>query len=49
MILIGLNGVTKTYGGRTVLALTPTIGDEESIGLVGANGAGKSTLRILAG
>jgi ATP-binding cassette, subfamily F, member 3 len=51
MILIGLNGVTKTYGGRTVLAnLDLTIGDEARIGLVGANGAGKSTLlRILAG
>src|SRR5262245_4408731 len=51
MILIGLNGVTKTYGGRTVLAnLDLTISDEARIGLVGANGAGKSTLLcILAG
>src|SRR5947209_14942795 len=51
MILIGLNGVTKTYGGRLVLdGLDLQIGDEARIGLVGPNGAGKSTLlRIAAG
>jgi ATP-binding cassette subfamily F protein 3 len=51
MILVGLNGIAKTYGGRTILSgLDLAIGETARIGLVGANGVGKSTLlRILAG
>ncbi len=45
MILVGLHGIVKSYGGRTCSQrLDLTIGDEARIGLVGANGAGKSTL-----
>src|SRR5690242_2961230 len=51
MILVGLNGITKSYGGRAILnGLDIAVGDGARIGLVGPNGAGKSTLlRILAG
>ncbi len=51
MILVGLNGIAKTYGGRTILGgLDMAIPDTARIGLVGPNGAGKSTLlRIIAG
>ncbi len=51
MILVGLNGIAKSYGGRTILSgLDLAISDSARIGLVGLNGAGKSTLlRIIAG
>ncbi|HEY1015045.1 MAG TPA: ABC-F family ATP-binding cassette domain-containing protein [Herpetosiphonaceae bacterium] len=51
MILVGINGISKVFGGRTILqGLDWEIGEKARIGLVGANGAGKSTLlKIVAG
>ena len=51
MIAIQLSGVTKSFGGRTILeGLDLSVDERARIGLVGPNGAGKSTaLRILAG
>ncbi|HLH23081.1 MAG TPA: ABC-F family ATP-binding cassette domain-containing protein [Chloroflexota bacterium] len=48
---VTLRGLTKGYGGRTVLAgLDLDLERGQRLGLVGANGAGKSTLlRLLAG
>ena len=51
MIAIGVRGIAKSFGGRSILSeLDLSIADDARIGLVGPNGAGKSTLlRILAG
>ena len=48
--MIGLDGVSKSYGGQELLRdCTWRIGRGERIGLVGPNGAGKTTIcRILA-
>jgi ATP-binding cassette subfamily F protein 3 len=48
---VALRGVTKGYGGRTVLAdIALDLERGQRLGLVGPNGAGKSTLlRLLAG
>ena len=43
--MIEIRGLTKSYGGRTVLhGIDLDIGSGEIIGLFGENGAGKSTL-----
>jgi ATP-binding cassette subfamily F protein 3 len=49
--VIALEAVSKSYGGRPVLAgVTLRVGHGERVGLVGDNGAGKTTLcRIAAG
>ena len=51
MALLSLEGVTKSYDGRTLLGGVDLVLDEgERVGLVGPNGSGKSTLmRILCG
>jgi ABC-type multidrug transport system ATPase subunit len=44
-----LRGVSKRYGNRTVLdAVDLTIGQGETVALLGANGAGKTTLLRIA-
>ena len=49
--LLGLSGVSKTFGARTVLdGLDLEVADDARIGVIGANGSGKSTLlRLLHG
>ena len=49
--LIELDGITKSFGGRTVIDhFTYHIQRDDRIGIVGKNGAGKSTLlNIIAG
>jgi ATP-binding cassette subfamily F protein 3 len=49
--LLGLSGVSKTFGARTVLdGLDLEVSDRARIGVIGANGSGKSTLlRLLHG
>src|SRR5262245_46347849 len=51
MALLALEGVSKSYDGRTFLREVDLVLDEgERVGLVGPNGSGKSTLlRILSG
>ena len=51
MALLAVEGVTKTYDGRTFLrGVDLVLGEGERVGLIGPNGSGKSTLmRILAG
>lgn len=51
MILLQLNGISKSYGAEPVLSnISLHIEDRERIGLVGVNGAGKSTLlKMIAG
>ena len=44
MTLVALEGVRKSYDGRTLLGgIDFTLGDGERVGLVGPNGSGKST------
>ncbi len=49
--LVNLEGVSKAYGDRALLAEVSTgIGEGQRIGVVGRNGAGKSTLlRVIEG
>lgn len=49
--LIELDGVTKAYGGKTVIdGFSYKLNREDRIGIVGSNGAGKSTLlHLIAG
>ena len=43
--MLSLSGITKAYGGRTLLAdVSLQVNRADRIGLVGPNGAGKSTL-----
>lgn len=51
MLLLSANGLTKTYGEKTIFDhIALSIHSGEKIGLIGINGTGKSTLlRILAG
>lgn len=43
-ILLGSQGLVKTYGGRDVVGgVSITVGDGEIVGLLGPNGAGKTT------
>lgn len=51
MILLSLQGVTKSFGTNEVLkGVSFTLQDGERMGLVGVNGCGKSTLmKIIAG
>ncbi len=51
MTILGLQGITKSFGGRLIIEpLNWSIDAEARIGLVGANGTGKSTLlRMIAG
>lgn len=51
MVVVGVEGLSKAYGERCILAGASFSLDEgERVGLVGPNGCGKSTLaRILAG
>ena len=43
--LLGLSGVSKTFGARTVLdGLDLEVAEDARIGVIGANGSGKSTL-----
>jgi len=46
--MIAINGLTKKYGGHTVVdGLTLSIGKGEIFGLLGPNGAGKSTTILM--
>src|SRR5690606_36896427 len=46
--MIAINGLTKRYGGHTVVdGLTLSIGKGEIFGLLGPNGAGKSTTILM--
>lgn len=51
MILLNVHGISRTFGGRTILTgLDLALDEHVRMGLVGPNGAGKSTLlRIIAG
>ena len=51
MALLSLEGVTKSYDGRTLFSeVDLAVGEGERVGLVGPNGSGKSTLlRLLCG
>ncbi|MDM8102029.1 ABC-F family ATP-binding cassette domain-containing protein [Oceanobacillus oncorhynchi] len=51
MILMQLNGISKSFGAEEILAnIKMEIKDNERIAIVGRNGAGKSTLlKIMAG
>jgi ATP-binding cassette subfamily F protein 3 len=51
MTLVGLNNISKSYGGNLVLnGITWAIEEGRRIGLLGANGVGKTTLfRIING
>jgi ATP-binding cassette, subfamily F, member 3 len=51
MTIVGIQGLTKSFGGRPILEpLNWSIDSDARIGLVGANGSGKSTLlRMIAG
>ena len=48
---IELNGVTKSFGGRTIISdFSYTVLRDDRIGIVGPNGAGKTTLlRLISG
>lgn len=49
--MLEVSGIVKTFGGMRVLdGAALTVGDGETVGLVGASGCGKSTLaRVIAG